>query len=43
LKFSQQLRLDEGSLLFSQMSRGWDAAMHAAFEKLPPFPWEAPS
>lgn len=43
LKFSQQLRLDEGSVLFSQMSRGWDTAMHAAFEKLPPFPWEGPS
>lgn len=40
LKLSQQLRLDEGSTLFSQMSRGWDTAMHAAFEKLPPFPWE---
>jgi putative proteasome-type protease len=41
LKLSQQLKLDEGSTLFSQMSRGWDTAMHAAFEKLPPFPWES--
>jgi putative proteasome-type protease len=42
LKLSQQLRLDEGTALFSQMSRSWDTAMHAAFEKLPPFPWEVP-
>jgi putative proteasome-type protease len=42
LKLSQQLKLDEGSTLFTQVSRGWDTAMHAAFEKLPTFPWEIP-
>jgi putative proteasome-type protease len=42
LKLSQQLKLDEGSALFTQVSRGWDSAMHAAFERLPPFPWENP-
>jgi putative proteasome-type protease len=43
LRLSQQLRLDEGSPLFTQMSRSWDTAMHAAFDQLPPFPWEHPS
>jgi putative proteasome-type protease len=42
-KLSQQLRLDEGSPLLTQMSRCWDTAMHAAFEKLPAFPWESSS
>jgi len=40
LQFSQQLRLDESSALFRQVSGGWDAAMHEAFEKLPHFTWE---
>lgn len=40
LQFSQQLVLDEGSALFRQMSDDWDNAMHAAFGKLPHFPWE---
>jgi predicted proteasome-type protease len=34
------LVLDEGSALFRQMSDDWDNAMHAAFGKLPHFPWE---
>jgi len=40
LQFSQQLVLDEGSALFRQMSGDWDNAMHAAFGRLPRFPWE---
>jgi len=40
LQFSQQLVLDEGSALFRRMSDDWDNAMHAAFGKLPHFPWE---
>jgi len=43
LRLSQQLKLDEGSALFAQVSRDWDTAMHAAFEKLPRFPWEISS
>jgi putative proteasome-type protease len=40
LQFSQQLVLDEGAAPFRQVSGDWDAAMHAAFEKLPHFAWE---
>jgi putative proteasome-type protease len=40
LQFSQQLMLDENSEVFRQINGGWDAAMHAAFEKLPHFAWE---
>jgi putative proteasome-type protease len=40
LQFSQRLLLDEHSALFRQVSGGWDAAMHAAFEQLPRFEWE---
>ena len=42
-KLSQQLKLDENSGLFRAVSRNWDAAMHAAVEKLPRFPWETPN
>jgi putative proteasome-type protease len=39
-KLSQQLTLDANSDLFREVSGDWDAAMHAAFEKLPRFSWE---
>ena len=40
LQFSQQLVLDESAALFREVSGDWDASMHAAFERLPHFPWE---
>jgi putative proteasome-type protease len=39
-KLSQQLKLETASDVFREVSFEWDAAMHAAFEKLPRFRWE---